>query len=331
MWGPLAQYGVGRRAGTELMHKSVLALVDEDPSKVVVAFDARNAFGSIPRPKVWEGVLSRMPDLAPTVAAWLGGPTVHAHWDERGVVTPVTAASGVDQGCPLSPLLFALGLAPALDAIVQQLQALDASARAFAYLDDIVVVVPPGRAEAAHDIVETCLGQCGLALNRDKTEVWSRNGLTVTGALAERVVERISLLGASVAWWDEEEREEGQVPLGGQASGRSPLAQARALNQRLAQLRAAGIGLKTAFTVLRVFAQSCANHLQRANLEDGAWVADLDAELHRGLELLVGQDTTDTQRLWRRLAPSRVALPLVGSAGVPPRLSWAAGPSTCGR
>ena len=56
----------------------------------------------------------------------------------------VTATAGVDQGCPLSPLLFAIGLAEALQEISDQLVTLDASAELFAYLDDVVVVVPPG-------------------------------------------------------------------------------------------------------------------------------------------------------------------------------------------
>ena len=61
--GP-CQYGVGRAAGRELAHKALTALVDEDKSRVVLAFDARNAFGSLPRQRVWEGVQARMPILA---------------------------------------------------------------------------------------------------------------------------------------------------------------------------------------------------------------------------------------------------------------------------
>ena len=126
-------------------------------------------------------------------------------------------------------------------------------------------------AEAAHGIVEACLAECGLALNGDKTEVWSRAGCQVTGPLAGRAVDHLSLsLGASVAWWGDDEREASQVPVHAPGSGKSPLDQAQALNQRLRELRAAGLGLKTAYTVLHVFAQSCANHLQRANYEDGA-------------------------------------------------------------
>ena len=46
------QLGIGRKAGCELVRKLVSALTDEDPSRTVLAFDASNAFGSLPRQRV---------------------------------------------------------------------------------------------------------------------------------------------------------------------------------------------------------------------------------------------------------------------------------------
>jgi len=111
--GP-GQFGVGRKAGIEVVHKAIMALVDEDASRVVMAFDASNAFGSLPRQRIWEGVRARLPELECVARAWLGGPTTHVLWDEEGVAHPLQASSEVDQGCPLSPLFFSLGLAAAL-------------------------------------------------------------------------------------------------------------------------------------------------------------------------------------------------------------------------
>jgi hypothetical protein len=292
------QHGVGRPAGAELMHKSVSALVDEDPARAVLGFDVSNAFGSMPRQKILDGVLERLPLLGPVVASWLAAPTVHVYWDRRGKASFIEAACGVDQGCPLSPLFFALGLAPALSALAAELLLLDSSARLFAYLDDVYVVVAPAQAEAAAQAVERCFVNCGLRLNVDKTKAWSRDSSHLLGgSLASKVVPRLELLGASAAaWTDEDEREDSLAPVGASGADRSPVAQAAALTRRLTQLRDAGLRLQTAYTILHVFAQSCANHLQRANFEDGAWVGALDQELHRGLEALVGGDTTDTQR-----------------------------------
>ena len=147
--GP-GQFGVGRRAGCELVHKAVTALVDEDSARVVLAFDATNAFGTLPRQRVWEGVKGRLPELDAVVRAWLGGPTAHVCWDSEGAAHRLEATAGVDQGCPLSPLFFALGLSAALESIGTQLQRLDSKSQTFAYPDDVVIVVAPGQVEEAH-------------------------------------------------------------------------------------------------------------------------------------------------------------------------------------
>ena len=83
----------------------------------------------------------------------MDGATTHVFWHTDGTAHPLKATAGVDRGCPLSPLFFALGLAAALESIDRDIRALDPRARVFAYLDDIVVVVGPEHAEAACTIV----------------------------------------------------------------------------------------------------------------------------------------------------------------------------------
>ena len=295
------QYGVGRRAGCELVHKCVCALVDEDPTRVVMAFDACNAFGSMPRQRVVQGVADRLPDLMGTVEAWLGRTTVHVHWDERGRASGIRASTGVDQGCPLSPLFLALGLAATLDETAARLQSLHPSARVFAYLDDVVVVVPPEQAGAAQALVGAGLAACGLSLNASKTKVWSRSPAATSGlgdALTPCLVSELGVLGAHMPWLDREDRDEALVPVGAGAGNLSPLTAAVALNQRLQSLRGAGLSLKTAYSVLHTYAQSCANHLQRANYEDGPWVQALDAELFAG-RLCLSTEPVLTKERWR--------------------------------
>lgn len=83
-----------------------------DPRCVFLTFDATNAFNTIPRRVVSDAVARRLPDLAVVVNSWLGQSTCPMYWRaEGGTGGAVEASTGVDQGCPLSPALFAIGIA----------------------------------------------------------------------------------------------------------------------------------------------------------------------------------------------------------------------------
>ena len=142
----------------------------------VLAFDATNAFNTMPRQVVLDAVAKRLPALGVVVNSWLGAPTSHTFWQSNGETgEAIDASAGVDQGCPLSPALFAIGLADALDNINTRLGSLTASCRVFSYLDDIVIAVPSEHAFAASKIAVEELNKAGLVVNEDKTAAWTKD------------------------------------------------------------------------------------------------------------------------------------------------------------
>ena len=174
----------------------------------------------------------------------------------------------------------------------------------FAYLDDIVVVIQPGQAEAAHNLVRNVLNAHGLTLNEGKTVVWCRDtGQVLPATLARLRKDDLRMLGSDVRFLDRrEDREEFGSPVHGSVNGQAVLQAAQGLTRRLRELQAAGLTSKSAYAVLHTYAQSCCTHLQRANYEQGQWLEELEGELQRGLGQLrsklpgAGGDLSATQR-----------------------------------
>ena len=96
-------------------------------------------------------------------------PTKHLFWDDESEAQPIRATRGVDQGCPLSPALFAIGLAESLERIQTGLAGFAPTCKVFSYLDDVYVVVPSGEGEKAMDLVVGELTGIGLTVNAGKT------------------------------------------------------------------------------------------------------------------------------------------------------------------
>jgi hypothetical protein len=108
--------------------------------------------------------------------------TTHLYWGEGPTGSPIHATRGVDQGCPLSPALFAIGLAGAFELIQGILATLAPSCRVFSYLDDIIVVVPAAVGESAMNAVVRSLEGIGLTVNASKTAAWTLDPNTVLPA-----------------------------------------------------------------------------------------------------------------------------------------------------
>ena len=176
------QFAVGTAAGAEVLGHSVRALTEADPDLVLLCLDARNAYGTASRSACLDALGRVAPELLACAELFCHRTSQYFYWDGAGQCHRLCATSGVDQGDPLAPLLFACGVAPCLEALEADLQqlardrGLDPSrVRVLAYLDDVAVLVPPELATEVQSAATRALGALGLELRPEKTQAYSKS------------------------------------------------------------------------------------------------------------------------------------------------------------
>ena len=307
------QFAVGQQAGCERVHKTVSALTCASPGDVVLQFDCSNAFNSMPRQLILDAVRARAPSLLHAVSVWLSQPTAHLFWGESSRASPIRASTGVDQGCPLSPALFAIGLAAPLERIHSRLALLSPRCRVFSYLDDVMVVVPGADGEAALDAVVEELQGVGLTVNADKTAAWTLDpGAPLPGRVQGLRVDRCKVLGATAPWLDPDE-DYSRLGVHSLVEGSRVVQSAEAFVAKLGELRGAGLSARACFLLLQAYSQGRVTHLLQAQHDTSGWVEQFDEVLLRGLESLVGGALDHSQRTQAFLRLSEGGLGL-GSA-----------------
>ena len=189
------QVGVGVRGGAEgLVHALNRLVADQQhsPDLVVVSLDFKNAFNTVDRNRMLEEVVLHCPSILHYVEMTYG--CAARQYVGQHVVESTT---GVQQGDPLSPLLFALTVHPLIRDIHEQCPEMHQGW----YLDDGTFVGPRPVVQHAVQLVVNREQAFGLSLNPQKCRVWApvsnplhlrgfpvgfvhehRAGLTVLGA-----------------------------------------------------------------------------------------------------------------------------------------------------
>ena len=221
--------------------------------------------------------------MEPFVATVCGAESRHWFDDDAGG-NAILSTRGVDQGCPLSPALFAVGIAEPLAELAAAVRRQDPHARVISYLDDIYIVVDPQHAAAAFDRARQLFEPLGLELNRSKCTAWSAMGpLNVPEALADLRVPTFKCLGSAmhfvVAAADyAEDADRVHVSPDAVTGALAPALAALAhFTQALHKLRANGLSLQHAFCLHRGYTDGAVTHLLRSGIATGAECAQWDA------------------------------------------------------
>ena len=128
--------------------------------------DFKNAFNSIRRDKMISTVKSHIPELLPYVHSAYSSPSILL-WNSAQVLS----SEGIQQGDPLGPMLFCLGIHNLVCSLSSEFKVF--------YLDDGTIGGSLEDIEADLKIIEDHGRDLGLFLNVDKSEVVSHSQSTV--------------------------------------------------------------------------------------------------------------------------------------------------------
>eukprot|EP00731_Ephydatia_muelleri_P021996 Em0014g587a len=169
------QLGVACRAGAEKVVHALRGCIEEhwmDEDFVVLKVDMRNAFNIVSRQAVLDECATLIPELLPWVS-WCYG-THPLRWHPLG---QISSESGVQQGDPLGPLLFALVLQKLVSSLDADEECAEILLQAW-YLDDGALAGTRSAVLRALHVIEELGPALGLHVNLAKCEMFSRQGNT---------------------------------------------------------------------------------------------------------------------------------------------------------
>ncbi len=190
------QLGIGKKGGAEiLVHTTSLVkdsiLNDTRSTNAIITLDCTNAFNSIRRSFIAEGIKEACPQLLPFFQ-WSYGSPVDLMVNAKQPL--LRSCTGVRQGDPLGPLFFSLGIAKALRAATTTHSNF---VLYLAFLDDIVLLGDATKCLAVMEDIERKFRPLGLTFNRSKCRMFTRPENQVATDIP-RTDEGLSVLGIPI-------------------------------------------------------------------------------------------------------------------------------------
>ena len=176
------QLGAGLKGGIDAARWATHAAAHQDPTRVVVALDFTNAFNCLDRTAMLKAVAERAP-AALAYSNWKYASPSPLVWSSPQGSTVLESSTGVRQGDPCGPALFALGLQHSLliaTAAVPDVQVV-------AYLDDVYIVGKGAEVEQCVHVLRQGAAQVGLHMNPAKCQVLSTGSEDSAAELAQRL------------------------------------------------------------------------------------------------------------------------------------------------
>ena len=168
-----SQFGVACKAGAEKIVHSLRRCIEENwlsGDFVVFKVDMSNAFNMVSRQAVMDQCATYFLELLPWVSWCCGSHT--SLWHPMGQISSQT---GVQQGDPLGPMLFALVLHKLVTSIDVDDDCLQLLLEAW-YLDDGVLAGERSAVIRALHLIEDLGPHLGLYINFSKCKLFSRSG-----------------------------------------------------------------------------------------------------------------------------------------------------------
>ena len=168
------QHGVGVCQGTAIMAQKVSQYLATSDQTIAVSLDVTNAFGTIARSTVVQGLRTVDQDLANSQTTWLqasslgilnNAPEPHCcHW----------TSTGIPQGDPLSAMAFAC----ALETVFREFRAKLAERGQFhvrtpCYVDDVVLLTNRDEVDTVFAVFVEVAAAHNLTINTSKTRIFT--------------------------------------------------------------------------------------------------------------------------------------------------------------